>query len=112
MRSHKCPQVRCQPKYGVLVNDSFHREASSLIGILTFGRCTVSFGYNGGNRLPVDLHLSNVMLGHVFFLRTCKDGSAQEDCLLCLVSISGSLSIQLLQSSSVSTLHPCASVGP
>ena len=57
-----CPQVCCQPKDGVLADDSFHREASSLIGRLTFGRCIVAFGYSGGNRLPVCLHLTAFVL--------------------------------------------------
>ena len=38
-----CPQVRCPPKDGVLADGSFHREASSLIGRLTFGRLRSSF---------------------------------------------------------------------
>ena len=65
---------------GVLADDSFHREASSLIGRLTFGSCTVALDYNGGNQLHVGLHLIDVMLDHFFFLRTCKDGIVQEDC--------------------------------
>ena len=77
-----CPQFRCQPKVGVLADDSFHREASSLIDRPTFGRCTVALGYNGCNRLHVGLHLIDAMLDHFFFLRTCKDGIVQEDCLL------------------------------
>ena len=81
--AHLCPQFRRHPKVGVLADDSFHREASSLIGRVTFGRCTVAVGYNGGNRLHVGLHLIDVMLDHFFFLHTCKDGIVQEDCLLC-----------------------------
>ena len=77
-----CPQFRCHPKVGVLADDSFHREASSLIGRVTFGRCTVPVGYNGGNRLHGGLHLIDVMLDHFFFLHICKD-ECQEDCLLC-----------------------------
>ena len=78
-----CPQFRCQPKVGVVADNSFHREASSLISRLTFGRCTVALSYNGGNRLHVGLHLIDVMLDHFFFLRTCKDSIVQEDRLLC-----------------------------
>ena len=77
------PQIRYQPKYGVFADISLHWEASSLIGRLTVGRCTVALGYNGGNRLPVGLHLIDVMLDHEFCLRTCNDGIIQEDCLLC-----------------------------
>ena len=61
-----CPPVRCQPKDGVLDDDSFYREASSLIGRLTFGRCGVALDYNTDTRLPVGLHLIDVMLDHVF----------------------------------------------
>ena len=39
--SRLCPQFRCQPKVGVLADGSVRREASSLIGRVTFGRCTV-----------------------------------------------------------------------
>ena len=78
-----CPQFRCQPKVGVVADDSFHREASSLIGRLTFGHCTVALSYNGGNCLHVGLHLIDVMLDNFFFLRTCKDGIVQKDRLLC-----------------------------
>ena len=70
-QAHLCPQVRCQPKDGVLADYSFHREASSLIGRLTFGSCTVALGYNGGNRLPVGLHLYiDVVPYHIFFPST------------------------------------------
>ena len=106
--SRLCPQFRCQSKVGVLADDSFRREASSLIGRLTFGRCTVALGYNGCNRLQVDLHLIDVMLDHFFFLGTCKDGIVQEDFVFMLRS----LPLQLLQFSSVTTHSPGAQVGP
>ena len=101
-----CPQFGCQPKVGVLADDSFLREASSLIGRLTFGRCTVELGYNGGNRLHVGLHLIDVMLDHFFFLRTCKDGIVQEDCIVCCGKHVESLPLQLIQSFSVNTPSP------
>ena len=72
------PYFRCHP-VGVLADDSFDREASSLIGRVTFGRCTVAAGYKGGNRLHVGLHLIDAMLDHFFFLHTCKDGIVQEE---------------------------------
>ena len=77
-----CPQFRWQSKCGVLVMLVFIcQEASSLIGRLTFGRCTVAVGFNGGIRLPVVLHVIDVMLDHVFCLRTCND-CIQEECIL------------------------------
>ena len=100
-----CPQVRCQPKDGVLADDSFHREASSLIGRLSFGRCTVALGYSGGNRLHVGLHLSDVMLYHIFPSK-CEDDIVQEDCLLCCGKHVNVSTLQLLQSSSINIPSP------
>ena len=79
-----CPQFRCHSKVGVLADDSFHREARSLIGRVTFGRCTVAVCYIGGNRVHVGLHLIEVivMLDQFSFSFTRNDGIVQEDCLL------------------------------
>ena len=74
-----CPQVRWQPNYGVLADNIFHREDSSLIGILTFGRCTVAMGAIGC-LLSFTLSMLCLILS---FHRTCKDDIVQEDCLLC-----------------------------
>ena len=92
--SRLCPQFRCQPKVKVLADDSFRREASSLIGRLTFGRCTVAVGYNGGNRLHVGLHLIDVMLDPAegygikyegSFLEKSQSGCVQNFChFVCL----------------------------
>ena len=77
------PQFRCQPKVGVLAGDSFHREASCRIGRLILAAAQWHSATMGGNRLHVGLHLIDVMLDNFFFLRTCKDGIVQEQCLLC-----------------------------
>ena len=98
-----CPHVRYQPTFGVLADGSFHREASSLIGRLTCGRCIVALGYNGGDRLPAGLRLIDVMLDHVFFLSTCNYGIVQEDHLLCYGKHVEVFSHQLLQSASLNT---------
>ena len=106
-----CPQIQCQPKYGILAEISFHREASSLIGRLTFGRCTVALRYNGGNMLPVGLHHIDVMLDHVFFFFAHAMMALSKKIAFSVAgSMLRSLFLQVLPSSSIKHLHPSMSV--
>ena len=98
-----CPQVRWQPNYGVLVNNSFHQENSSRIGILTFGRCTVAMGVIGCWHSPCRFYAWSCRVSHCTGRMPALLGEACWDCYP---------PPQFLKSSSLNTPHPGSSVGP
>ena len=103
-----CPQFRCHPKVGVLADDSFHREASSLIGRVTFGRCTVAVGYNGAIGCMLAFTLSMLCLIISFFFTHARMALSRMIAFSVAGSKLRSLPLQLLQSSSVNTPSPGA----
>ena len=98
-----CPHVRWQPNYGVLADNIFHREDSSLIGILTFGRCTVAMGAIG---CLLAFTLSMLWLIMSFFSAHARMALHRKTAFSVAGSMSRSLPLQLLQSSSVNTPSP------
>ena len=103
-----CPQFRCHPKVGVLADDNFHREASSMIGGVTFGRITVAVGYNGGNGSKLAFTLSMLCLIISFFFTHARMALSRKIAFSVAGSKLRSLPLRLLQTSSVNTPPPGA----
>ena len=91
------------PNYGVPAANIFHQKDSSLIGILTFGRCTVAMGAIG---CLLAFILSMLCLIMSFFSAYARMALHRKTAFSVAGSMLRLLPHQLLQSSSVNTPSP------